>query len=139
MAAFSDMATVMSTQPLSSGPTAIQNAPQLPRRSTLVRKRDDDDEPPPPSPGKRAKVVFSSDVGVKKVEGAGKAPELIHEEVRSAFQKRAFGDDSGYEKIKAVYSKEENEDDEPSPAVMRAYTAALLGNVARLNKSTADL
>lgn len=133
------MATVLSTQPLTSGPAVTHKPPNLPRRSTLVRKRDDDDESPPPSPGKRAKVVFSSDVGVKKVQGSGKAPELVQEEVHSAFQKRAFGDGSGYEKIKAVYGKHEDEDDEPGPAVLRAYTAALLGNVGQLNKSTADL
>jgi len=110
----------------------------VPRRPTLVRKRDDDnDTPPPSSPGKRAKVTFDSDVEVLAWE---KAPELVQEEVRSAFQKRGWGDNAGYNNIKGLYSRhKEDEEERPSTATLRNYTFALLGKVSSLNKSTSDL
>ncbi|KAL9638352.1 MAG: hypothetical protein Q9164_001602 [Protoblastenia rupestris] len=133
------MATVMPAPSQSSG-TIITSTPKLaPRRPSLVRKRDDDEEPPPSSPSKRSRVTFDSDVEVRSVGEYEKAPELIQEEVRSALEKRAWGDDSGYESIKAVYSRQEDEDDDPSPTTLRNYTIALLSNISSLNKSTADL
>ena len=133
------MATVLPAMPISSGPTAHTRPQALPRRSTLIRKRDDSDEPPLSSPGKRAKVTFDSDVEVRMVGDFEKAPELIQEEVRTAFQKRAWGENSGYEQIKSVYGKSNDEEDEPSNTTLRSYTIALLGNISSLNKATADL
>lgn len=109
------------------------------RRPTLVRKREDDDEAPPSSPGKRAKVTFDSDVEVRVVSDWEKAPHLIQEEVRRAFTKRALGDDSGYDKLKDVYSKSKNHEEELSPVTIKNYTLSLLANVSALNKSNSDL
>ncbi len=128
----------MTTSFALAGPTPSIAPKPVPRRSTLVRKRDDDnDTPPPSSPGKRAKVTFDSDVEVLAWE---KAPELVQEEVRSAFQKRGWSDSTGYNKIKELYSRhEEDEEEGPSTATLRNYTFALLGKVSSLNKSTSDL
>ncbi|KAL9124434.1 MAG: hypothetical protein Q9217_006233 [Psora testacea] len=133
------MATVMSALPHNTNPTLPSTSNTLARRPTLVRKRGDEDDPPPSSPGKRAKVTFSSDVEVQTLRDYEKAPELIQEEVRSAFQKRVLGDSSGYEKIKAVYGKDEDDNDGASSSILRSYTLALLGNSSSLNKSTTDL
>ena len=110
------------------------------RRPNLVRKRASlDEEAPPSSPGKRAKVTFDSDVEVRVFEDWGKAPELVYEEVRQAFARRAIGDNSGYEKLKNVYNPRNEGEDEVNSTVVRSYTTALLGNVSILDKSTSDL
>ena len=133
------MATAMSALPHTTGTTVLSNPHSLPRRPTLVRKRDNDDELPPSNLGKRARVTFDSDVEIRTVGEYEKAPELVQEEVRSAFQKRACDDNTGYERIKTMYSKKEDEEEEPSSATLRSYTIALLGNISSLNKSSADL
>ena len=119
--------------------TSTPASKALSRRPTLVRKRDDDDEQIPSSPEKKAKVSFDSDVEVRMVDDWEKSPEFIHEEVRQALAKRARGDTSGYEKIKEVYSSKKNEEEEPTPRVIKIYTTALLGNVSALTKFNADL
>ena len=119
--------------------TSMQSSKTLPRRPTLVRKRDDDDEHIPSSPGKKAKVSFDSDVEVRVVDDWETSPEFIHEEVRQALAKRANGNNSGYEKIKEVYSTRKNGEEEPTPRLIKTYTTALLGNVSALTKSNADL
>ena len=121
------------------GPIATTTPKSLLRRPTLVRKREDDDEAPPSSPGKKAKVTFDSDVEVRVVSDWEKAPHLIQEEVRRAFAKRALGDDSGYDKLKDVYSRKKSDDEELSPATIKNYTVSLLANVSALNKSNSDL
>lgn len=79
--------------PQPSGSThTSKRAQPLPRRSTLVRKRDDSSSDYiPSSPTKKVKVTFDNDVEVRTVGQFEKAPELIQQEVRSAFQKRAHG------------------------------------------------
>jgi len=110
------------------------------RRPTLVRKRDDDDDGQiPSSPGKKIKVTFDPDVEVRMVDDWEKGPEVIHAEVRRAFAKRAVGDSSGYERIKDIYSRKKDENDEPLPRTVKSYTTALLGNVSSLTKSNSDL
>ena len=85
------MAIMMPMLPHSSGAEAPKISQPLPHHSTLVRKRDDEDQTIPSSPGKRVKVTFNDDVEVRTVGHFDKAPELIQQEVRSAFQKRAHG------------------------------------------------
>ena len=133
------MTSVMSTiqRPVGPIPAVTPKAP--PRRSTLVRKREDDDEAPPSSPGKKPRVTFDSDVEVRMVDEWEKAPHLIQEEVRRAFMKRTLGDDSGYNKLKDVYSKKEAYEEEMPHATIKNYTIALLANVSALNKSNSDL
>ena len=133
------MATVLSALPPTGGPTITTTSKPFLRRPTLVRKRDDDNESSPTSPDKRVKVSFDPDVEVRSVGEFEKAPELIREEVRTAFHLRAQGDNAVYEKIKAVYSKQDDEEDEPSSSMLGNYTAALLANISSLNKSTSDL
>ncbi|KAK4698116.1 RNA polymerase I-specific transcription initiation factor RRN3, partial [Lecanoromycetidae sp. Uapishka_2] len=72
------------------------------------------------------------------MNGWEKAPQLIQEEVRRAFAKRASGDSSGYDKLKEIYAVKRDEEDELSPNTMKNYTMALLGNVSALNKSNSD-
>lgn len=132
----------MSTAPRAPGsappPTVKQS---LLRRPTLVRKRDDTDMEfdAPPSPGKRAKVSFDSEVQVRVVDEWEKAPELIREEVRRALEKRAAGDDSGYDTVVEIYTAKSTGEDAPSPKTIKNYTVALLGNVSLLNKSASSL
>ena len=64
---------------------------------------------------------------------------LINEEVRLAFDKHGWSDDSGYDKIKNMYSSKKDPKDEVSSTVLEAYTAALLSNVVRLNRTSSDL
>ncbi|KAL9102770.1 MAG: hypothetical protein Q9163_002132 [Psora crenata] len=117
----------------------LTTSSRLPRL-TVARKRDDDDDALlPSSPSKRARVTFDLDVEVHTVAKYEKAPELIQEEVRSAFQKRVLGDDTGYEKLKAVYTKGDNEEDELSSTTLKNYTVALLGNISSLTAATSDL
>lgn len=123
-----------------SGSTPAVASKAVPLRPTLVRKRDDVNDLSPCSPGKRAKVTFDSDVQVRVVQEWEKAPELIQEEVRSAFQKRARGDLESYNKIKNIYGPRRIDDgDDISEMTLRNYTMALLANVSSLDKSTSDL
>ena len=129
----------MSTTQRPAGPVSVSAPKPIHRRPTLVRKRDDDEGAPPSSPTKRAKVTFDTDVEVRVMEEWEKAPALIQEEVRRAFAKRALGDSSGYVKLKDVYSTKKDEEEELSPATIKNYTIAILGDVSTLNKSNADL
>ena len=130
----------MSTLQRPLGPIAAATPKSLLRRSTLVRKRDDDEEAPLSSPGKRPRVTFDSDVEVRVVSDWEKAPHIIQEEVRRAFAKRALGDDSGYDKLRNVYSRNnKGNGEELSPATIKNYTISLLANVSALNKSNSDL
>lgn len=133
------MISVMSTIQRPAGPVAAATPKPLLRRSTLVRKREDDDEAPPSSPPKKSRVTFDSDVEVMVVSAWEKAPHLIQEEVRRAFTKRVSGDDSGYDKLKDVYSRNKANEEGMDPATMKNYTIALLANVSALNKSNSDL
>ena len=125
--------------PVGTTMTPTSTPKQLPRRSTLVRKRDSDDEHIASSPGKKAKVTFDSDVEVRLVDDWEDAPEIIYDEVQRAFTKRALGDSSGYEKIKAIYVAKTECDDIPSPKTIKNYTKALLGNISGLTKTNSDL
>ena len=129
-------ASAMATIQRPVGPVAASTPKPLLRRPTLVRKRDDDDEAPPSSPGKRAKVTFDSDVEVRVVDE--NVQNIIHEEVRQAFTRRARGDSSGYLKVKDVYAQKDGKED-LSPRDVKHYTTALLANVGALNKQSSDL
>lgn len=133
------MTSILSTIQHPVGPVAAAAPKSLLRRPTLVRKREDDDEAPPSSPGKKARVTFDSDVEVRLVSAWEKAPHLIQEEVRRAFTKRALGDDSGYDKLKDIYSKKKPNEEEMGSVTLKHYTIALLANVSALNKSNSDL
>lgn len=133
------MTSILSTIQHPVGPVAAVAPKSLLRRPTLVRKREDDDEAPPSSPGKKARVTFDSDVEVRLVSAWEKAPHLIQEEVRRAFTKRALGDDSGYDKLKDIYSKKNPNEEEMGSVTLKHYTIALLANVSALNKSNSDL
>ena len=84
-------------------------------------------------------MTFDSDVEVQVVGDYEKPSELVHQEVRTAFQKLVWGEKSGYEHIKAMYSKDTDEEEHASSATLRSYTVALLANISSLNKTTADL
>ena len=131
--------SVTSTIQRPGGPIAATTPKSLLRRPTLVRKREDDEDIPPSSPGKKAKVTFDSDVEVRVVSDWEKAPHLIQEEVHRAFAKRALGDNSGYDRLKDVYSKKKSNEEELGPATVRNYTVSLLANVSALSKSNSDL
>ena len=131
--------SVASTIQRPGGPIAATTPKSLLRRPTLVRKREDDEDIPPSSPGKKAKVTFDSDVEVRVVSDWEKAPHLIQEEVHRAFAKRALGDNSGYDRLKDVYSKKKSSEEEFGPATVKNYTISLLAHVSALNKSTSDL
>ena len=120
--------------PPTLGPVPCTIPKPLQRRPTLVRKRDEDGENQlvPSSPGKKAKVSFNE-------EFRETAPYLIQEEVRLAFDKRSWSDDSGYEKIKDIYDSKKDVQDEVNTTLLRSYTAALLNNVPRLNRTSSDL
>ncbi|KAL8734149.1 MAG: hypothetical protein Q9166_001634 [cf. Caloplaca sp. 2 TL-2023] len=122
-----------------AGPTPALTNKHRPRKSTLVRKRENDDMLAPSSPSKRSKVSFDSDVEVRMVEECEKSPAVIQDGVRRALLKRAAGDNTGYDRMKAIYIPAEDDQDEPSFATVRNHTAALLSNVSMLNKSCADL
>ncbi|KAL8980317.1 MAG: hypothetical protein Q9205_004566 [Flavoplaca limonia] len=125
------------SMPLGNSPTANTKVP--PRKSTLSRKREDDDLLLPSSPGKRSKVSFDSDVEVRLVEEWEKTPTVIQEGVRRALLKRASGDNTSYEQVKAIYTPVRANQEETSPATLRNYTFALLNNVSMLNKDCNDL
>ena len=133
------MASIMSTAPGPVGSIATAIPKPLLRRPTLVRKREDDETPPPSSPGKRARVSFDQNVDVEVVDEPRNAPEIVQEEVRLAFDKRTWSDDSGYDNIKEIYNPKRNPEDEVSSSMLRNYTAALLANVPRLNRHNSDL
>jgi RNA polymerase I-specific transcription initiation factor RRN3 len=111
----------------------------LPARPTTNRKRAISEEASTPSSVKRSKVSFNSNVEVRVVEEWEKTPELIQEEVGRALEKQAWGDDSSYLEVKAIYSAKKRTEDEPSTNTLRNYTVALLSNVSSLNKSRSDL
>lgn len=122
-----------------SGPITSVTAKPLPRRSNLVRKREDEEDSIPSSPSKKAKVTFDSDVEVREVSEWERAPEVTYEEVRRALAKQLLGESSGYEKVKDIYATKNDEENEVSPATLKSYTLALLGNVSALNKTNSDL
>ena len=129
----------MSTIQRPGPPIAATTPKSLLRRPTLVRKREDDENAPPSSPGKKAKVTFDSDVELRVVSDWEKSPHLIQEEVRRAFAKRALGDNSGYDRLKDVYSRKKSNEEELSPVILKNYTTSLLANVSALSKSNSDL
>ena len=129
----------MSTTQRPAGPVPVSTPKPVPRRPTLVRKRDDDEGAPPSSPTKRPKVTFDTDVEVHVMEEWEMAPALVQEEVRRAFTNRALGDSSGYEKLKDVYSTKKDQEEELNSNTLKSYTIALLADVSTLNKSNADL
>ncbi|KAL8718212.1 MAG: hypothetical protein Q9225_004620 [Loekoesia sp. 1 TL-2023] len=121
------------------GPTPALVTKHLPRRSTLVRKREEDDSLEPSSPSKRSRVTFDSDVEVQVVEEWEKSPAVIHDSVRRAIQKHATGDSAGYERVKAIFTPAKDDQEQASPTTVKNHTAALLSNVSMLNKSCTDL
>lgn len=128
----------------SVGPVVAPETKPLLRRPTLVRKRDDTDMDldaisVPPSPGKRSKVTFDTDVKIRIMDEWEKGAELIREEVRRAIEKRARDENTGYDRVKEVFTIEPTAEDVPSPTTMRNYLLALLSNVASLNKSCSGL
>ncbi|KAL8922171.1 MAG: hypothetical protein Q9172_003673 [Xanthocarpia lactea] len=129
----------MTTATLPAGIPPTANTKYQPRKSTLARKREDDDLPEPSSPSKRSKVSFDSDVEVRLVEEWEKTPTVIQEGVRRALLKRATGDSTGYERVKAVYTPVKDGQEEPGPATVKSHTFALLNNVSMLNRGCADL
>ena len=130
---------VMTTATLPAGIPPAANTKYQPRKSTLARKREDDDLLEPSSPSKRSKVSFDSDVEVRLVEEWEKTPTVIQEGVRRALLKRATGDSTGYERVKAIYTPVKDGQDEPGPATVKSHTFALLNNVSMLNRGCADL
>lgn len=125
------------TRPVDPTPTLVTKP--LPRRSTLVRKREEDDSLEPSSPSKRSRVTFDSEVEVQVVEEWEKSPAVIHDSVRRAIQKHATGDSARYERIKAIFTPAKDDQEQASPTTVKNYTAALLSNVPMLNKSCTDL
>ena len=133
------MTSIASTIQRPPGPVTATAPKSLLRRPTLVRKREDDGEEPLSSPGKKARVTFDSDVEVRVVNDWEKAPHIVQEEVRRAFAKRALGDDSGYEKLKTVYSSSKDNEEQYSSEDIKNYTISLLANVTALSNSNSDL
>ena len=135
------MVSIMSTAPPAFGSVPAPTAKLPLRRPTLVRKRNDMDMDldSPPSPGKRAKVSFDSQVQVRVVDEWEKAPDLIREEVRRALEKRAVGDNSGYDRVVEIYTAKPTAEDAPSRITLKNYTAALLGNASMLHKTSSGL
>ncbi|KAL8768095.1 MAG: hypothetical protein Q9194_005797 [Teloschistes cf. exilis] len=121
------------------GPTPSQITTKLPPSSTLVRKREDDNDLESSSLTKHHRVTFDSDVEVRIVEKWEKSAAVIQDAVRRALQSHTTGDDSGYEKVKAIYAPPEEGQEHASHIAIRNHTAALLSNVCMLNKDCADL
>ena len=143
------MVSTITSSPLAGGtkpsitPTTAKH---LSRRPTLVRKRDETDldrisEHLPSSPTKRARIAFNEDVEVKVMDDDGwdKRREIIREEVGRALQRHASGDSEGYEKLTQVYAAEGPSAELPSNKELKYHTAALLSNVALLNRSCSNL
>ncbi|KAL9604830.1 MAG: hypothetical protein Q9219_000278 [cf. Caloplaca sp. 3 TL-2023] len=122
-----------------TGPTPTLLTETMPRRPTLVRKREEDEIQVPSSPSKRAKVTFEPAVEVRVVEEWEKSPAVIRESVRRAIKKHATGDNAGYEQIKAIFVPAKDDQDEASPTTVKNYTAALLSTVTLLDKTCTDL
>ena len=129
------MAATVSALPPTPGSSTTILSQHKPRRSTLVRRREDDDDTLPSSPAKRSRVSFDSDVEVRMFRENELPPELIQEEVSSAFQRRANGDSAGYEKIKDIYTPATDDEDDRSPATLRCYSSTLLRHIPSLNRS----
>ncbi|KAL8862823.1 MAG: hypothetical protein Q9178_000765 [Gyalolechia marmorata] len=129
----------MTSATLPAGIPPAANTKYQPRKSTLARKREDHDLLEPSSPSKRSKVSFDSDVEVRLVEEWEKTPTVIQEGVRRALLKRATGDSTGYERVKAIYTPVKDGQEEPGPATVKSHTFALLNNVSMLNRGCADL
>ena len=105
-----------------------------------IKVKDEDEEKVSLKPGKKARVAFNEDVEVNLVDDWNKAPELIREEVHRALKRHALGDSDGYDKIKQVYKQDGQADGEvPSAEVVKYHTAALLSNVALLDRSCSGL
>ncbi|KAI4105827.1 MAG: hypothetical protein L6R37_002472 [Teloschistes peruensis] len=121
------------------GPTPSQITTKLPPSPTLVRKREDDNDLESSSLTKRYRVTFDSDVEVRIIEKWEKSPAVIQDAVRRALQSHTTGDNSGYEKVKAIYAPPEDGQEHASHIAIRNHTAALLSNVCMLNKDCADL
>ncbi|KAF2459815.1 RNA polymerase I-specific transcription initiation factor RRN3 [Lineolata rhizophorae] len=113
---------------------------------------DDDDEPEPSSsradgrrPGKRARVAFDPAVEVRIMEpwSSEKSVELVRHEVRRGLERRAAGDASGTDGIKALFEARpaggEDGEEAPSSALLRRYVNALTGNVSLVGKNCAGL
>ena len=122
-------------------PASVVHAPTKPlyRRPSLVRKRDDLDRSSSPIPAKRVKVTFDDNVKVQDLHEWEKAPEVILEEVRRAIHRHAHGEDSGYAKLRSIYTSGKIEEQVISSTITRSYTVALLGNVSALDKACFDL
>ena len=131
------MTSTMSPPPVGSVVTTVPKT--LTRRPTLVRKRDEDsdDEKSPPSPGKKSRVSFNQAVDVHTIGET--ASYLIQEEVRLAFDKRGWSDDSDYDRIRELYNSKKDLGEEVSSNTLKSYTAALLNNIVRLNRTSSDL
>ena len=138
------MTSITATAQRTATPTLpLPNLKDIPRRQTLIRKRDDTDldlssDTISLNSGKRAKVTFNDNVDVRVITSE-KAPEVIREEVRRVLERHAVGDDRAYDIVKEVYAKKHSEDDAPTPKTLKSYTAALLSNVSTLNRSCSDL
>jgi RNA polymerase I-specific transcription initiation factor RRN3 len=103
---------------------------------------DMDAEPTCANSNKRSKVAFDPEVKVRLMEewaSGEKAPELIREEVRRGIERYAMGDTAGYERIREIFTIKQDADDAPSPATIKNYLLALLGNVSLLKKSCSNL
>lgn len=137
-----DLTCVPETPPIMTSATRLVGltpalvAKHMPRRSTLVRKRDDDQ---PSSPSKRPKVSFDSDVEVRILEPWEKSPAVIQDSVRRAIQKHEAGDSESYERVKMFYAPTKSDQDAATATTLKNYTAALLSNVSLLDKKCADL
>ena len=97
------------------------------------------DDTTPSSPSKRARVAFSDEVEINYVEEWEKAPELIREEVRRAINRHIRNDDEEYDRIRNMFSQEDNSEEVPSPTTMRNYVAALLPHASSLSRSCSGL
>lgn len=114
----------------------------LPRRPTLVRKRDEaalDDEKDaiPSSPTKKAKVAFNNEVEVITGDW-DKAPELIRGAARRTLERHLRGESDEYERIKQIYAGPGHAEP-PTASMLRNHTAALVSNVSLLNRQCSGL
>ena len=134
---------------VASAPRTDHQMPTIPvkaptRRPTLVRKRNDADletdvDVSQRHSGKRLKVSFDADVEVRMMDDWEKTPQVIREEVRSALDKHALGDEAPYDRLKEIFLTKPTAEDAPSPATLKNYTVALLAHVSTLNRSYSGL
>ncbi|MCJ1243047.1 hypothetical protein MMC30_000243 [Trapelia coarctata] len=134
----------MTATPRTGGAALATPLKSSARRPTLVRKRDDTDfdntrDSTPSSPSKKARVSFDNEVEVRVMDEWEKAPAVVREEVRRALERHVLGDDSGYDRMKEIYTRKTSGEDVPSTATLRSYTAALLSSVSALNRSCSGL